>query len=61
VTATKQRAVRPGVHLELRCACGGTLRGAVSPATAAIQLRDIFLLFHREDGCVVTDTSKDTP
>lgn len=51
---------RPAVRLSLRCSCGSTLRGVVSaPITDAFRIRDIFLSFHREDGCAVTDESED--
>lgn len=51
---------RPAVNLSLRCSCGGTLTGKVSaPVSDMFKIRDIFLSFHREGGCAVTDTSED--
>lgn len=49
-----------GLHINLRCSCGSSMTGVVSaPMTDAIKMRDVFLSFHREPGCVVTDTSED--
>lgn len=51
---------RTGLRLSLRCACGGTLSTSIPiRPTDAIRMRDIYLRFHREPGCVVTDTSED--
>jgi hypothetical protein len=50
---------RPAIHLSLTCSCGGTISGTVSPTTAAIKMRDVYLSFHRDDGHTVTDNSKD--
>lgn len=57
----KPRApTRPAIRLSLRCSCGSTLGGTISaPLTDVIKMRDIFLSFHRGDGCVVEDTSED--
>jgi len=44
--------------LALRCSCGSTLTGGVAaPFRDAMTLRDVFLSFHRRDGCTVTDES----
>jgi hypothetical protein len=51
---------RHRLHLALRCSCGGTLNGTISaPLKDVFSLRDIFLSFHREAGCTVTDTSEE--
>lgn len=56
----KTPAPKRGLNLNLRCSCGSTLSGIVSaPMTDAIKMRDIFLSFHRDPGCVVTDKSED--
>jgi hypothetical protein len=48
------------VHLNLRCSCGSTLSGLVSPLTTDVmRIRDIFLSFHRTGDCVVIDKSVD--
>lgn len=60
MTRKTAATTRPAVRLSLRCSCGGTLRGVVSaPITDAFCIRDIFLSFHREDGCAVIDESED--
>jgi hypothetical protein len=49
-----------GLNLDIRCSCGGTLKGVVSPPTVdAFEIRDIFLSFHRDDGCVVAEKNTD--
>ena len=58
----KPKRPRSGLHVELRCACGGTLHSDVPiRPTDAIRLRDVYLSFHQEAGCGVTDSSKDVP
>ena len=51
---------KTGICLSLRCSCGSTLSNRVPiRATDAIKIRDIFLSFHRDAACAITDTSKD--
>lgn len=50
---------RPTMQVDLRCTCGGTLRGTVSPSTAVMKIRDVYLSFHRGDEHAVTDSSED--
>lgn len=50
----------PGIKLDMRCSCGSTLKGVIScPVSDAFQIRDIFMSFHREGECMVTDKSGD--
>jgi hypothetical protein len=60
MTSRRAVAARPMIELNLRCSCGSTMKGRISaPLRDAFAMRDIFLSFHREPGCVVTDTSGD--
>lgn len=60
IRARKAHGQRPRFRLALSCSCGSTLGGVIgTPITDAIKLRDIFLSFHREPSCAVTDTSED--
>lgn len=45
------------ITLALRCSCGASMRGGVSPAVAAMKIRDIFVRCHRGDDHRITDTS----
>lgn len=56
----KATSPRRGLRIDLRCSCGSSMTGVVSaPITDAIKMRDIFMAFHREPGCVVADKSED--
>jgi hypothetical protein len=49
----------PRVKFDMRCSCGSSIKGTVSPSVHAMKVRDIFLSFHRDCGCSVTDKSID--
>ena len=62
VMKRKLKKPRSGLRLDLHCTCGGTLRSDVPiRPTDAIRMRDIYLSFHQEAGCEMTDSSKDAP
>lgn len=48
---------KPVAKVDMRCSCGSTISGSISPSFHAAGVRDIFMSFHRGDGCVVTDKS----
>ena len=57
--ARAKSAPRQAMKVSLRCTCGGTLDGMVSPSVHVMKIRDVYLSFHRGDGHDVTDMSGD--
>ncbi len=59
MTRVRLASPRPLMKVDLRCTCGGTLKGVISPSTAVMKIRDVYLSFHQGDEHAVTDRSED--
>lgn len=56
---SRRQTARPLMKVDLRCTCGGALKGQVSPSTAVMKIRDVYMSFHRGDEHAITDSSED--